>query len=91
MSLHVNFHHQIVFVKFDLNVYPPPYHMGVWYYIIMLVFLRAKKYLASFNWEQAFSNSFIAKKISTINKKFINVMGNYIPNETKVRDEQNPF
>ena len=65
--------------------------MGVWYYIIMLVFLKEKKYLASFNWEQALSNSFIAKKISTINKKFINVMGNYIPNETKVRDEQNPF
>ena len=32
-SLHPNFHHQLVFAKFDLSIYyPPPYERTVWYY-----------------------------------------------------------
>ena len=44
--------------------------------------------LASFNWEQALSNSSIDKKISILNETIINVMSNYISNETKVFDDQ---
>ena len=43
---------------------------------------------ASFNWKQALSNSSIDKKISILNETIINVMSNYISNETKVFDDQ---
>ena len=51
---------------------------------------QIKNALASFNREQALSNSSIEKKISVLNEAGINVMSNYIPNETKVFDGQRP-
>ena len=44
--------------------------------------------LASFNWEQALSNSSIDKKISILNEAIINVMSNCISNEIKVFDDE---
>ena len=50
-----------------------------------------KKALVSFNWEQAPSNISVDKKISVLDFCFCsNVMSNYIPNETKVFDDQKP-
>ena len=69
--------------------YPPPYERRVWHYTYANT-VQIKNALASFNWEQALSNSSIDKKISVLNEAIINVMSNYIPNETKVFDEQNP-
>ena len=89
-SLHSNSHYQIAFVKFDLKVfYPPSYQMLVWHYKYANT-VQIKNALASFNWEQALSNSSISKKISVRNERIIYVMSNYIPNETKVFDDQNP-
>ena len=32
-SLHPNFHHRIVFAKFNLKIYyPPPYELQIWHY-----------------------------------------------------------
>ena len=51
---------------------------------------QSKKALTSFNWEQALSNNSIDKKIFVLNEAIINVMSNYIPNETKVFNDQKP-
>ena len=63
--------------------------MLVWHYKYANT-VQIKNALASFNWEQALSNSSISKKISVRNERIIYVMSNYIPNETKVFDDQNP-
>ena len=89
-SLHPRFHHQIVFAKFDLTLhYLLPYKRRVWDYEYAST-AQIKNALASFNWEKALSNSSIEKKISVLNEAGINVMSNYIPNETKVFDGQRP-
>ena len=86
-SLPPNSHHLIVFAKFELKVfYRSPYER----YVKHCKYAKIKKALASSNWEQALSNSSINKKISILNKVIINVTSNYIPNETKVFDDQNP-
>ena len=87
-SLHPNSHHLIVFAKFNLKVYyPPPYEKHIWHYKYAHT-VQIKNALASFNWEQALSNSSIDKKISILNETIINVMSNYIPNKIKVFDDQ---
>ena len=87
-SLRPNSHHQIAFSKFNLKVfYPPPYERRDYKYANTV---QIKNALASFNWEQALSNSSADKKIFVLNKIINNVMNNYIPNKAKVFDEQNP-
>ena len=79
-----------MYVKFGLKIfYPPPYEKRVWHYKYANT-TQIKNALASFNWEQALSNSSINKKISVLNETIINVMSNYIPHETLVFDAQNP-
>ena len=66
-SLHPNSHHQIVFAKFNLKVYYPPlFERHVWHYKYANT-AQIKNALASFNWEQALSNSSIDKKIYILN------------------------
>ena len=89
-SLHPNSHHQIVFAESNLKVYyPPPYERHVWHYKYTNT-AQIKNARASFNWEQAPSNSSIDKNISILNKRIINVMSNYIANEINVFDDQKP-
>ena len=79
-SLHPNSHHQIVFAKFDLKVVPC--ERRVWHYKHANI-VQIKNAFACFNWEQAPSNSSIDKKVSALNETIIiNVISNYIPNET---------
>ena len=79
-SLHPNFHHQIVFAKFDLKVVPC--ERCVWHYKHANT-VQIKNAFACFNWEQAPSNSSINKKMFALNETIIiNVISNFIPNET---------
>ena len=90
MAASENCHHQIVFAKFDLKVfYPSPYERYVWHYKYANA-VQIKNALASFNWEQVLPNNSIDKPISVLNETIINFMSNYILNETKVIDDQNP-
>ena len=81
--LHSNSHPQIVFTKFDLKVYYPNQRKDYAY----VNTAEIKNTVSSFNWEQALSNSSIDKEISVLNETFINVISNYISNETKVIDD----
>ena len=73
-SLHQNFHHQIVFAKFNLKVsYPPPYEREVWH------FKKAntdhiKRAINGFPWERSFANLDINDKVYLFNKTIKNIL-----------------
>ena len=90
-SLHLNCHHQIVFAKFNLMIsYPPPYSsIIVWHYREANTDL-IRKVISNFNWEKAFYNTNINKKVSNFNKTILNVLSNYIPHETLICGDKDP-
>ena len=84
-SLHENCHHQIVYSKFDLKIfYPPPYERTVWHYQQADTEL-IKRSLESFDWKNAFSNCNPNEQVSALTKTLLNIMSNFIPNETKTK------
>ena len=89
-SLHSNYHHQIVFTKFDLHiVYPTPYLREIWHYreTNRRLIRRAIK---EFNWERAFSNTNVNEKVDIFNRTILNILSNFIPNETIVCNDKDP-
>ena len=80
-SFHSNFHHQIIYAKFDMKVfYPPPYERIVWH------FSRAnsdhiKKAISLFDWESSLNNLDINEQVSVFNETITNIMSNFVPNE----------
>ena len=56
-SLHPNSHHQIIFAKFNQEIYyPPPYFRGVWHYQDANTdFIR--RAIDMFDWDKAFVNT----------------------------------
>ena len=56
-QLHPNFHHQVIYAKFNLKVhYPPPYEREVWHYKEVDTDL-SRRSIEMFNWDGAFQNS----------------------------------
>ena len=84
-SLHENCHHQIVYSKFDLKIfYPPPYERTVWHYQQAdTEFI--KRSLERFDRKNAFSNCNSIEQVSALTKTLLNIMSNFIPNETKTK------
>ena len=81
-SLHPNYHHQIIFAKFNLDtVYLPPYEKESWNYQKANIDL-IKGAINSFDWKKAFSNIDVDKMISIFNQTTINIPCNFIPHET---------
>ena len=61
-ALHPNYHHQVVFAKFNLSIlYPPPYERTVWFYKIENPEL-IRKAINEFDWIRAPSKVSIDKK-----------------------------
>ena len=69
--------------------YPPPYSREIWHYreANTDLFRRA---INNFNWEKAFCNSTVTKKVSIFNETILNVLSNYIPHETLTCDDKDP-
>ena len=89
-SLHPNCHHIIIFTKFNLKIYhPPPYLREVWHYKANADLI--KRAINNFNWEKAFSNTNINEKVSLFNKTILNILNNYIPHETMICDDKDPW
>ena len=85
-SLHSSCHHQIVFAKFNLKIcYPPPYSIEVWHFKEAKTNL-IRRTLTHFNWERAFSNTNVYKKVCIFNKSVLNVLSNFVPYETILCD-----
>ena len=89
-SLHPNCHHQIVFAKFNLMIfYSPSYSKEVWHYREANTDL-IRKAISNLNWEKAFYNTTVNKKVSIFNETILNVLSNYIPHETLTCGDKDP-
>ena len=73
-SLHPNCHHQIVFAKFNLQIYyPPPYPREIWHYKQANTEL-IRRAITDFNWDRAFLNTNVKEKVSIFNKATLILM-----------------
>ena len=89
-SPHPNCHHQVAFAKFNLSIlYPTPYERTVWFYekANPELILRA---INECDWIRALSNVSIDKKVCYFTETLLNIIHNFIPHETIVRDDRNP-
>ena len=89
-SLHSNCHHQIIYAKFDLNIfYLPPYERTVWH------FKHAnsdhiKRAIDIFDWESALNYIDANDQVSVFNSTILNIVSNFILNETLTCDDRDP-
>ena len=89
-SLHPNCHHQIVFSKFNLQIYyPPPFEREVWHYQYADID-HINQAISDFNWERAFAEKDVNHQVLIFNNVVLNIMRNYIPNETLTFDDRDP-
>ena len=83
-SLDTYCHHQIIYCKVNFRIPPPPpFERKIWH------FNRAntsaiKRSMTNFPWLQHFSNNTDPNcQVKTLPENFLNIMSNFIPNETK--------
>ena len=69
--------------------YLPPYSIEIWQFKEADTDLT-RKALNDFNWERAFTNTNVTDKICTFNKLFLNVLSNFIPHVSILRDDKDP-
>ena len=83
-------HHQIIYCKVNFRIPPPPFRRKIWH------FNRAnlaaiKKSMTSFPWRQNLNiNTDPNWQVKTFTDIFLNIMSNYIPNETKIFVPRDP-
>ena len=78
-SLHVNYHHQMVFAKFNLQIYyPPPYERVAWDSKHANTD-HIRKAICGYNWERFFANKDVNEMVNIFNETISNVLNNYIP------------
>ena len=89
-SLHPNFHHQIVFAKFNLKInYPPPYYRQVWYYQEADTGL-IRRAIDLFDWKKSFCKAYVDEKVAIFNKTILDIIHNFNPHKTLLVDDKNP-
>ena len=89
-SLHPNCHHQIVFAKFNLQIYyPPPYPREIWHYKQANTEL-IRRVVTDFNWDRTFLNTNVTEKVSIFRNTTLNILSNFIPHETIVCNDKDP-
>ena len=78
-SLYRNSHHQIIFGKFNQEIfYPPPYFRGFWHDLDANTDL-IRRAINIFNWDRAFVNTNVNEKVRVLNKTILNLFSNFIP------------
>ena len=89
-SLYSNCFHEIVFTKFNLSIfYPPPYERTAWYYErANTEFIR--RAIDQFDWLRALSNVNVDEKVYFFTKTQLNIIQNFIPQETITYDDRDP-
>ena len=87
-SLHANCHHQLPYVKFNLNVfYPPSSERELWHYKLAS-FDCIQRATKNFGWEKAFPNVDVNKKVLLFNETILNIICNFIPQEIVTCDDR---
>ena len=88
--LHSYCHHQIIYAKFDFEVfYLPSYERTVWH------FSRAnsdhiKKAINLIHWKSSLNNLNVNEQVSVFDEAIMNIMSNFVPNELITCDNQDP-
>ena len=89
-SLHSNSHHQIIYSKFDLQIfYPPPYLCEVWHYKDAKAEL-IRQYIATLDWEKAFSNTSVNENVAIFNRTILHILNNFIRHERIACNNRDP-
>ena len=89
-SLHPNCHHQLIYAKFNLQIYyPPQYYRAVWHYNDANTEL-IRRAVDQFNWQKAFLNKNVNEKGNIFNETILNILRNFIPHETVLCDDRDP-
>ena len=88
-SLHPNCHHQLVFTKFDLSIYYPPPYERTWYYNRVNTDL-IRTAINLFDWDKALHFNDVDKQAATFRDVLMNIMQNFVPNETVRCDNRSP-
>ena len=84
-SLHPNFHHQILFTKFNLQIYYPPRYSGeIWHYKQANSEL-IRRAVTEFNWDWAFFNTNVNEKVTKLN-----ILSHFFFHGTIACDDKDP-
>ena len=87
-SLHSTYHHQIVFAKFQLPFfYLSPYERAVWYYERANTEL-IRRAIDQLDWLRALSNVNVDEKVYFFTKMLLNIIQNFVPQETIICDDR---
>ena len=89
-SLHENYHHQITYVKYNLQIiYPPPYQRLVWDYKNANT-NSIQKALKMIDWNKLFSNANVEKQVNILNHILLNIFSNFVRSRVITIDNRDP-
>ena len=89
-SLRPNCHHQLIYAKFNLQIYyPPQYYREVWQYSDANTEL-IRRTVDQFNWQKAFLNKNVNEKVDIFNETILNILRNSMPHKTVLCDDRDP-
>ena len=89
-SFHPNCHDQSVFAKFNFSIYyPPPYERTVWYNNRANADLICRA-IDLFDWDKTLRINALDKQVAIFSDTLMNIMQNFVPNETIICDDRNP-
>ena len=88
--LHPNYHQQIVYYSFNLNIYyPSRYQCLVWDYK-KADSIKIRKALDFVNWERLFDRKDINVQVIALNETILSVFRNYLPNKYITVNDKDP-
>ena len=89
-SHHSKCHHQVIYVKLNLQVeYPPPYTHEIWDYG-KAQFDLINKAIENFDWNKLFSGQDIHDQVNLFDTTILNIFRNFIPNKVVLCDDKEP-
>ena len=75
--LHENCHHQIIYAKFNLEIYfPPPFEREIWHYEKAKIG-NIRKAINQFHLAMRFTNIDVNEKVHLFKKTIKHIIGNY--------------
>ena len=80
-SPHPNYHHQIVYAKFNLEIIHPPPYLREFFHFKDANIELIRRAINGFNWTRAFPNTSVNEKVKNFNKTILNDLSNFIPHE----------
>ena len=91
MAVHASLHAifpQIIYAKFNLQVYYPPLYEKVVWHNKHANTDHIKKDTRGFNWERSFANKDVNEMVNIFNETMSNVLNNYILHDIIICDDQ---